>query len=312
MGYSSLEADSHAGFIEVHAMNSLRTFLVLAAGVASLPGLLAAQGLDTAKIEAALGRPGQTTGDVYKVAFPRTDLHVTVKGLAIKPGLALGSWAAFMGTDDHAMVMGDLVLLDEELNPVMQKLSAAGFEVTAVHNHLLNETSHIVYMHYMAHGVAQQLAASLRAALAVSKTPLETPAPAPAEAAAPAWVATVEASVGRKGAFKGGVLSYGIPRAQAVTVEGTTIPPAAGTAIAINFQAADEGNVATTGDFVLTGDEVNPVITELQSHHILVTALHSHMLTEQPRLFFMHFWAVGTPESVGAGIAAALKRVAVK
>jgi len=252
------------------------------------------------------------TGDVYKVAFPRTDLHVAVKGLAIKPGFALGSWAAFMGTDDHSMVMGDLVLLDEELNPVMQKLSAAGFEVTAVHNHLLNESPHVIYMHYMAHGAAQQLATSLRAALATSRTPLDKPAPAAAEAAPPAWVASVEASVGRKGSFKGGVLSYGVSRAQAITADGATIPTAAGMAEAVNFQAADENNVATTGDFVLTAEEVNPVIAELQSHQISVTALHSHMLTEQPRLFFMHFWAVGTPESVGAGIAAALKRVAIK
>jgi hypothetical protein len=91
-----------------------------------------------------------------------------------------------------------------------------------------------------------------------------------------------------------------------------TIAPAAGVGEAINFQEADSGNVATTGDFVLTADEVNPVISALQGHRILVTALHSHMLTEQPRLFFMHFWSVGSPESVGAGIKAALSRIAVK
>ena len=293
-------------------MPLLRRFLTLASMLTLLPIAAAAQGLDTAKIDAALGRSGQMLGDVYKVGFPRTDLHVAVRGLAVKPGLALGSWAAFMGTDDRAMVMGDLVLLDEEVNPIMQKLSAAGFEISAVHNHLLNETPHVIYMHYMAHGAAAQLATSLHAALALSKTPLDKPSAPPAEATPPDWVASVETGVGRKGAFKGGVLSYGIPRAEAVSVDGTTIPPAAGTAEAINFQAADEGNVATTGDFVLTAGEVNPVISELQSHHISVTALHSHMLTEQPRLFFMHFWAVGTPESVGAGIAAALKRVAVK
>lgn len=293
-------------------MSSSRHLFLLTATLLALPIAAAAQGLDTAKIDAALGRSGQMLGHVYKVGFPRTDLHVTVRGLAVKPGLALGSWAAFMGTDDRAMIMGDLVLLDEEVNPVMQKLNAASFEISAVHNHLLNETPHITYMHYMAHGAAAQLATSLHAALALSKTPLDKPAPAPAEAAPPAWVASVEAGVGRKGAFKGGVLSYGIPRAEAVSLDGTTIPPAAGTAEAINFQAADEGNVATTGDFVLTAGEVNPVIAELHAHNITVTALHSHMLTEQPRLFFMHFWAVGTPESVGAGIAAALKLVAVK
>jgi hypothetical protein len=277
-----------------------------------LPVVVGAQGIDTTQIDQALGRSGQKVSDVYKVGFPRTDLHVSVHGLAIKPGLALGSRAAFMGTDDHAMVMGDLVLLEDELNPVMEKLRSAGFEISAVHNHLIEETPHVVYMHYMGHGAVSQLANGLHAALAVSKTPLDKPAAAAEEPTAPAWVKAVEDSVGRKGTFKGGVLSYGVPRGEAVTMVGMTVAPAAGVAEAINFQAADSGNVATTGDFVLTAEEVNPVIAELQTHHILVTALHSHMLTEQPRLFFMHFWAVGSPESVGGGIAAALKHVSSK
>jgi len=281
-------------------------FLLLATPIS-----VCAQGLDTAKIDEALGRSGLKTGDVYKFGFPRTDLHVTVHGLAIKPGLALGSWAAFTGTNDNAMVMGDLVLLESELNPVMEKLRAAGFEISAVHNHLMEETPHVIYMHYMGHGPAAQIAAALRAALAVSKTPLGKPAPATAEAT-PDWAAAIERGVGRRGTYKGGVLSYGLPRADAVSSGGMTIAPAAGVAETINFQAADAGNVATTGDFVLTAAEVNPVISELQAHHILVTALHSHMLTEEPRLFFMHFWATGSPESVSAGIAEVLKHVAAK
>jgi hypothetical protein len=292
-------------------MHSVRSVLVLVS-ILVLPGIVAAQGMDTPRIDQALGRPGQKLGDVYKVGFPRTDLHVSVHGLVIKPGLALGSWAAFTGTDDQAMVMGDLVLLEDELNPVIEKLRSAGFEISAVHNHLIEETPHVVYMHYMGHGPAAQLAAGLHAALAVSKTPLDKPATAAEEATPPAWVKAVEDSVGRKGTFKGGVLSYGVPRGEPVTMDGMTVAPAAGVAEAINFQAADAGNVATTGDFVLTAEEVNPLIAELQTHHILVTALHSHMLTEQPRLFFMHFWAVGSPESVGGRIAAALKRVSTK
>ncbi len=292
-------------------MHSVRNLLVLVL-ILVLPGVAAAQGIDTTKIDQALGRSGQKLGDVYKVGFPRTDLHVSIHGLAIKPGLALGSWAAFTGTDDHAMVMGDLVLLEDELNPVMEKLRSAGFEISAVHNHLIEETPHVVYLHYMGHGAAVELANGLRAALAVSKTPLDKPAASAAEATPPAWVKAVEDSVGRKGTFKGGVLSYGVPRGESVIMDGMTVAPAAGVAEAINFQAADAGNVATTGDFVLTAVEVNPVIAELQAHHILVTALHSHMLTEQPRLFFMHFWAVGSPESVGGGIAAALKHVSTK
>jgi len=232
--------------------------------------------------------------------------------LAIKPGLALGSWAAFLGTDDNAMVMSDLVLVEEELNPVMAKLRSSGFEITAVHNHLMEETPKVLYMHYMGHGSATQLATSLRAALAVSKTPLEKPAAASEEPAPPAWVKTVEDAVGRKGSLKGGVLSYGVPRSDTIAMERMTIPPAAGVGEAINFQAADSANVDTTGDFGLTADEVNQVLSELQGRNILVTALHSHMLTEQPRLFFMHFWSVGSPESVGAGIKAALSKVHTK
>ncbi len=292
-------------------MHSVRRVLILIS-VLVLPVALSAQGIDTTKMDQVLGRSGQKIGDVYKVGFPRTDLHVSVHGLAIKPGLALGSWAAFTGTEANAMVMGDLVLLEDELNPVMEKLRSAGFEISAMHNHLIDETPHVMYMHYMGHGAASQLAASLHAALAVSKTPLEKPAPAAEEATLPAWVKTVDASVGRKGTFKGGVLSYGVPRGDPITMAGTTIAPAAGVAEAINVQDADSGNVATTGDFVLTAEEVNPVISELEAHHILVTALHSHMLTEQPRLFFMHFWGVGSPDSVGAGIAAALKHVSIK
>jgi Domain of Unknown Function (DUF1259) len=272
-----------------------------------------AQGLDTAKIDRELGRSGQRIGDVYKVGFPRTDLHVTVNGVAVRPGLALGSWAAFTGSDHDATVTGDLVLLQNEVNPVMARLSAAGIEIMALHNHLLDETPRVMYMHYMGRGPAAQLARSLRGALAASRTPLGKPAPAPASPApSPAWVMAVGHALDRKGAFASGVLSVGAPRAGAITEGGTVLSPAQGVAESINFQAAGRGRVATTGDFVLTADEVNPVISALEKHRIRVTALHSHMLTEHPRLFFLHFWGVGSPEALGQGIKAALGRVATK
>jgi len=286
-------------------------WLLLICGLV-VPLTVRSQGVSTSVIDEALGRPGQKTGDVYKVGFPRTDLRVMVHGLAIKPGLALGSWAAFLGTDDHAVVMGDLVLLEDEVNPVIDKLRGSGFEITAIHNHLIDETPHVLYMHYMGHGAAGQLAASLKEALRVSKTPLGKPAPSAEEPAPPAWVNALEDSVGRKGNFKGGVLSYAVARSDQISTDGMTVAPAAGVAEAINFQAAEAGQVATTGDFVLTSSEVNPVLSELRARGIGVTALHSHMLTEQPRLFFMHFWAVGDPQSVGAGIKAALSHVSVK
>jgi hypothetical protein len=198
------------------------------------------------------------------------------------------------------------------LNPVLDKLQGAGFEITAIHNHLIDEAPHVLYMHYMGHAPAAQLATALKTALGVSKTPLGTPAPAAEEAAPPSWVNTVQESVGRKGSFKGGVLSYSVARSDQITMNGMAVAAAAGVAQAINFQGADCGQVATTGDFVLTAAEVNPVRSELRAHNIYVTALHSHMLTEEPRLFFMHLWAVGDPQSVGAGIKAALGHVAVK
>jgi hypothetical protein len=269
-------------------------------------------GLDTAKIEEALGRPGQKTGEVYRAGFPRSDLHVVVAGIEVKLGLALGSWAAFSGSDDKASVMGDLVLLENEVTPVVVKLRSSGFEITAIHNHLLNETPHVLYLHYMGHGKAVELARSLRAALAETKTPLDRPATPAAAPEAPAFVKTVEEILGAKGRFGGGVLSFGIPRAEAITEDGMTLTGAQGVAEALNFQEAGAGKVATTGDYVLTAEEVNPVISALEAHGIKVTALHSHMLTEQPRLFFMHFWAVGDTASVARGIKAGLDKVHTK
>lgn len=275
------------------------------------PAILAAQSLNTAAIDQLLGHSGQKTGDVYRVGLPRTDLRVQVGGLALKPGFALGSWAAFSGTDANATVMGDLVLTEAEIAPVMTKLRAAGFEVTAMHNHLLNETPHVMYMHYMGHGNAQKIAESLRDALAQSKTPL-TSAPAAQESPAPAFVKTIEGVLGTQGRWAGGVLAFGIPRREAITDHGMTLNGAQGVAESINFQDAGEGKVATTGDFVLIGQEVNSVISALEEHNIQITALHNHMLDEQPRLFFMHFWGVGSPETVSAGIKAALSTIAVK
>jgi Domain of Unknown Function (DUF1259) len=286
--------------------------LVLA-GVLLVPLTVRSQGLNTSAIDQALGRSGQKAGEVYRVGFPRTDLHVTVQGVSVKPGLALGSWAAFSGTDENATVMGDLVLLDSEVNPVMEKLRSAGFDISAVHNHLLGETPHVMYMHYMGHGGAAQIAGSLRAALAVSKTPLEKPAaPAPEPATPPEWVTTINDTIGRQGTLRGGVLSFGLARSEAITEGSMTLGSPQGVAESINFQETETGKVATTGDFVLTAEEVNPVISALEEHHISVTALHSHMLTEQPRLFFMHFWAHDNTASVAAGIKAALSHIAIK
>ena len=252
-------------------------------------------------------------GEVHRFGWPRADLKVSLDGVAIEPPLALGSWAAFKktGSGDEAIAMGDLALLDSEVDGVIRAFEAGGVEVLAVHNHLIGETPRIVYVHFHGHGAANALATSIHVALAKTKTPLTGGGPVQASEDEKKVLDRVESAFGRKGAMAGRVLQFGVARAAAIRDSGLEIPPSMGMANSINFQAAGS-QVATTGDFVLVADEVNPVIRELQSHGIAVTALHSHMLREDPRLFFMHFWGVGTPEKLGEGIKAALAKVATK
>ena len=260
-------------------------------------------------VEAALGRSGKLQpGDVYKFGIPRSDLHVIVDGTPIKAPLALGSWLAFKKMADQAMVMGDLVLSEDEVEPVMLKLQQSGIEQTALHNHLLHETPRVMYMHVAGHGDAVQLALALHDALALTKTPLPATASTPNSAAGQESMDTakVESILGFSGKDAGGVFQFSIPRQEKIEDDGMEIPPAMGTATAINFQPTGSGRAAITGDFVLLAGEVNPVIRALREHGIEVTAIHSHMLTEQPRLFFMHFWANDDAVKLATGLRAAL------
>jgi len=245
-------------------------------------------------VEAALGRTGKMQpGDVFKFGLPRSDMHVTVEGVAIKAPLALGSWLAFKKMGDQAMVMGDLVLKEDEVEPVMLKLQQNGIEQTALHNHLLHESPRVMYMHISGRGDAVKLAGTLHDALALTSTPQPSATP-PATAQDlgidPAAIAKV---LGYKGAVNGGVLQISVPRAEKITDNGMEVPPSMGTATAINFQPTGKAKAAVTGDFVLAASEVNPVLRVLRENGIEVTAIHSHMLNEQPRLFFMHYWANG-------------------
>jgi hypothetical protein len=208
------------------------------------------------------------------------------------------------------MTMGDLVLLPSELNSVIRALARGGVAVTAIHNHLAGEQPQIVYLHFGGSGDAASLAAALRAALEKTATPLGPPAPPPLPTAEQQQVfEAVQSALGRKGSMAGPVLQIGVPHKGRIEEGGMEIPPGMGMAIALNFQSLGQ-QVATTGDFVLTADEVDPVMKALQGNGIDVTALHSHMLRETPRLFFMHFWGVGSPEAIGAGLKAALGHVA--
>jgi len=264
---------------------------------------------DWKAVEQALGKPGQVqAGDVFRVGMPRTDLAVNVKGVPVKAGFALGSYAAFRQVGDQAMVMGDLVLLDQEVPGVMSGLFSGGLEVTAVHNHLNEISPHVLYMHYEGHGDAVQLARALRQALAASATPLGGGAPAGAPGGAPAIDAKqIEQTLGRAGRdIGGGVFQVVVPRAEAITENGMPLLPAMGIATVLNFQALDDGKAAITGDFVLVDKEVNPVARALRQHGIDVTAIHNHGLLDTPRLFYMHFWAVESPVTLAQGLKAAL------
>ena len=267
--------------------------------------------LDTAAIDRAIGKTGQSSGGVYKVTFPRSDLHVTVEGLAIKPGLALTGWAAFKAVDAEAVTHGDLALTETEVNPVVGKLRAEQIDVTAIHNHLLGESPRVMYVHFWGRGPASRLAASLKAALALTATPMADEPGASANQDVPG-ADQIQQTLGLKGVVKGGVLGLSKPRPEPITMMGVTLPPAMGMATSVNIQAAEPGKVASTGDFVLTGDEVNHVISALRTHGIEVTALHNHMINGSPELYFMHFWAHDTPERVAAGLKAGLDAMGQK
>jgi hypothetical protein len=260
-------------------------------------------------VEDALGRKGsKQPGEVFKFGMPRSDLKVTVEGTPIKPGLALGSWAAFKKSGNEAIVMGDLVLLSSEVEPVMAKLQEMGVEETAVHNHLLGENPRVMYMHIAGRGNAVKLASALKNALALTRTPAASPSSSAKQQSLGIDTAQIDQILGHKGKSNGGIYQVSVPRAETITDMGMEIPPSMGTATSINFQPTGNERAAITGDFVLLGSEVNPVIRALRDHGIQVTAVHSHMLTESPRLFFMHYWANDNAVSLARGLRAALDK----
>lgn len=253
-------------------------------------------------------------GDVYKVSLPRSDLRVSVRGVQVKPALALGSWVAFKATgSNEAMAMGDLVLTEDEVGPVMLKLREGGIGQTAVHNHLLEESPRVMYMHIRAKGDPTKIAAAMHAALASSKTPMDAGGgKGPAAGALGLDTARIRRALGYAGKVNGGVYQVSVPRAETIHDEGMEVPPAMGVATALNFQPTGGGKAAITGDFVLIAGEVDPVIQALTSNGIRVTALHSHMLTEEPKLYFMHFWANDDAAKLARGLRAALDKMNVE
>lgn len=272
-----------------------------------LPASHAAAEIDWSQVEAAIGKKAAVVGTVHKYGLPRSDLHVALDGVSIKPGLALGGWIAFEPSGHAAMMMGDLVLTETEVNPVMRSLLANDVQVTAVHNHLLRASPAPFYMHIGAHGDPVKLAKVVRDALAQSKTPFEQSATPVGEPPKIDFdTAQVEEALGSQGKNNGGVYQFSIPRADAIKAEGATVAPAMGVAHAINFQPTGDGKAAITGDMVATAKEVEPLLKALQTNGIEVTALHSHMLDDEPRLFFVHFWANADAVGLAKGLKAAL------
>jgi Domain of Unknown Function (DUF1259) len=289
----------------VRAMATVAAAAVVASASAADP--------DWSKVDQAIGKPGtQLPEGVHNSGFPRTDLKVTVDGVAIKPALAFGSWLAFQPTGNGVMVMGDLVLIDTEISPVMKRLMEDGIEITAIHNHLLRTSVPVFYMHVGGHGDAEKLARTLHAALALSQTPLTAGPPPTAPAPLDLDTVALEKTLGLKGSANGGVYQFSAPRAEPVSEGGMPIPPSLGTATALNFQPLGAGQAAITGDFVLLGKEVNPVLKTLREHGIEVTALHSHMIDDSPHLFFMHFWAHDDAGKLARGLRTALDLMNVK
>jgi len=288
---------------------------IMAAAVTALFAIAAAAGAADsgwAEVGKIFGQEGKALpGGVQKYGWPRRDLRVMIGEVRVQPALALGSWAAFHSEGERAMAMGDLALVESEVNPVIRALRKGGLEVLAVHNHLLSESPRVVYVHFIGKGDASTLAQGIKSALARTETPMLAGPPSAPGPAEKNRFAAFASALGREGTFSGTVLQVAVPRAEAITEGGMEIPPSMGMAESINVQATS-GGVATTGDFVLAADEVNPVIDALETHGIAVTALHSHMLRESPRLFFMHFWAAGDAAKIGEGLKAALSKVATK
>ena len=261
--------------------------------------------VDSTELNTVFGKKGSVQGLVYKITYPRSDLKVKVNEFSVAPGLALTSWIGILSMGNESMMMGDLVLLDTEEAAAVAKLVSSGLSITAIHNHLTNEKPAIKYIHFSGSGSAVQLAASIKSVLAITGTPLNAPA-AQSPNVTPDW-SKVEAILGKTGKHNGLLLQYSFARKEKLLDAGMDMPPAIGMATGINLQM--DGNItATTGDFVLLADEVNPVIKALTENGIVVTAVHNHMLFDNPRLFMMHFWAVGDPEKLAIGLKAALDK----
>lgn len=263
---------------------------------------------DWKSVSDALGRTGKL-GDnntAYRVALTRNDLQVTSYGVAIKPGLSFGGYAVFVRYDNTTLLMGDLVIAEPEVPKVIDVLQSHGIAQTALHKHLLEHTPPVWWMHIHGMGDATQLAQGLRAGL--DATSIGPPTPQPAQQPpVDIDVDGVQAALGRKGTQDGGLLKFSTPRKDTIVEDGRVLPALSlNLTTVINFQPVGGGRAAINGDFILTDLEIQKVIQALRRGNIQIVEVHNHGLTEQPRLFYMHFWAVDDAVALAKALRPAL------
>jgi len=265
--------------------------------------------LNTAKIEQLAGAKGRLDDKegVFKVSLARADLHVTVEGVSLTPPMGLTCWAAFKRVGNHTIVMGDQVLLEDQVNPVMDVALDNGLEVTALHNHFLGDSPKMMFMHIGGMGDEEQLAAAIGKVFAKIKEtsgaksePRSTPID-PAKSTLD--TAKIESVLGRKGDLAGGVYKLTIGRT--TKMGGHEM----GNAMGVNTWAAFAGSddqAVVDGDFAMYESEVQGVLKALRRAGIRIVAIHNHMIGESPRLVFLHFWGVGSTRKLAQGLSSAL------
>lgn len=283
--------------------------LVLFGRLSSVPAAPETK-LDADKIGQAAGTKATTTPDgVVRIGWPRTDVSVTVDGMALHPFAGLGSWAAFTPTPHGAMVMGDTVVFQDEVGPAMEAAFAHGLEVTALHNHFFHDEPKVYFMHIGGQGEPEKLATGVKAVWdAIKKVRAEQPKPASRFAgdvpkAGTITAAKVEKALGHKSHTQGGVVKVTIGREG--MMHGVKVAGSMGLTTWAAFSGSDD-LAAVDGDFIMTAAEVQPVLRALRKAGIHVVALHNHMVGEQPAFYFTHFWGKGKADDLAAGLKTAL------
>ncbi len=273
-------------------LSGKRFFVISSLFISIVLGLTGAYAVDTTEVEKILGVTGQTQEGVTVFSFPRSDIKVVIDGEPVPTALGFGSWTAWKAMGDEFMVMGDLVLLEREINPVISALAEANISVTAIHNHFIGEEPRVMYMHVGGMGTASILAKGIRNALDKTATP-KTPAPA---SASPLTLDTkrIEQVIGHRGKAGGGVFKIVLGR-QGVTMDGVELTASMGLNTWAAFIGTNE-RAHVAGDVAMTAGEVNKVIRELRKGGISIAAVHNHMLDEEPHIFFLHYWGTGSAE----------------